>query len=180
MRIRFRFITFASLILAGTIAVLAIKSAAGEMGWQTAAQSAPPGLMQQIIQENFKLGFAGNTAPMKVWKIMRSVQAKPLFLIDTRTGKQAHANPLCGALGCQFLGYIPVGNNHYQRVLTAYFKPQLPPHIALIEPTPSIHNGLPTLKINQLEGKQIRQLTFAFNGKVYSTVESQLLPKVYE
>ena len=80
----------------------------------------------------------------------------------------------------RFLGYISAGKNQYHRVFAAYLKPQLPPKVSLIAPTETIQNGLPTLKVNQLEGRQIRQLMFAFNGADYNVVNTQLLPKVYE
>lgn len=183
MRLRFRLMAFVSLILAGTIAVLAMKSASTETGWQEAARSAPPGLIQQVIKENLSPDFTGGVGRMKVWKLFQSGQSKPLFLIDTRSTNEAthpQENPLCGALGCKFLGYISTAKNRYQQVLDHYLKPQLPPKVSLIEPSSTIRNGLPTLKINQLNGKQIKQLTFAFNGKGYEIVEIQVLPKVYE
>jgi hypothetical protein len=172
-----------SFILASTIAVLAMKSASVETGWQEAARSAPPGLIQQVAKENLSSDFAGDIGRMKVWKIFQSRQSKPLFLIDTHITNEAtqlYGNPLCGAMGCKFLGYVSTAKNQYQQVLANYFKPQLPPKISLIEPTPTIRNGLPTLKVNQLERKQVKQTMLAFDGKRYEVVETQLLPKVYE
>lgn len=183
LRLRFRLIGLVGLILISTIAVLAMKSASVETGWQEAARSAPPGLMQQVVQENLSAGFTGDTGQMKVWRILQSGQSKPLFLIDTRSTNEAThpgENPLCGALGCQFFGYLSTAKDRYQRVLSEYFKPQLPPKVSLIEPSQTVQNGLPILKINQLEGKQVKQMIFAFNGKTYDVVETHLLPKVYE
>lgn len=183
MRLRFRLIAFVSLILVGMIAVLAMKSASTEAGWQEAARSAPSGLMQQVTKENLSSDFAGDIGRMKVWKIVQSGQSKPLFLIDTHITNEAtqpYGNPLCGAMGCKFLGYISTAKNQYQQVLANYFKPQLPPKVPLIEPTSTIRNGLPTLRVNQLESKQVKQTTLAFDGERYEVVETQLLPKVYE
>ena len=106
-RLKVRLIALVSLVLASTIAVFAMRSASLESSWQEASRSVPPGLMQQIIQENFNSDFAGDSGQMKIWKISQSGQSKPLFLIDTRTANaatQPQDNPLCGALGCQFLG----------------------------------------------------------------------------
>lgn len=183
MRLRLRFIAIVSLILASTIAVLAMKSASVETGWQEAARSAPPGLMQQVVQENLSSDFAGDVERMRVWRISQSGQSKPLFLVDTRSingATRPNENPLCGALGCKFLGYVSATKDRYQQVLANYLKPQLPPKISLIEPTSTIRNGLPTLKINQLEGKQVKQSVLGFNGKEYEVVETHLLPKLYE
>ncbi|MGG6269005.1 hypothetical protein ACQ4M3_30735 [Leptolyngbya sp. AN03gr2] len=183
LRLRFRFIAIVSLILASTIAILAMKSASVETGWQEAARSAPPGLMQQVIRENLSSDFTGDAGRMKVWRIVQSGQSKPLFLVDTRSMNEAshpHENPLCGAMGCKFLGYVSTTKDRYQQVFANYLKPQLPPKVPLIEPTPKIQSGLPTLKINQLEGRQVKQSVLAFNGKEYEVVETQLLPKMYE
>lgn len=183
LRLRFRLVAIVSLILTSTIAVLAMKSASVETGWQNSARSAPPGLMQQVVKENLSSDFTGDTGRMKVWRIFQTGQSKPLFLVDTRSMNEAnhpHENPLCGALGCKFLGYVSTAKEQYQQVFANYLKPQLPPKVPLIEPTPTIRNGLPTLKINQLEGRQVKQSVLAFNGKGYEIVETQLLPKVYE
>jgi len=183
LRLKFQFIAFAGLILVGAIAVFAMKSASVETGWQEAARSAPPGLMQQVVKENLSSDFAGDTGRMRVWRVFQTGQSKPLFLVDTRSKNEAnqpHQNPLCGALGCKFLGYVSTAKDQYQQVLANYLKPQLPPEVPLIEPTPTIRSGLPILKINQIEGRQVKQSVLAFDGKGYEVVETQLLPKVYE
>ena len=181
---RMRFFTIVGLII-GAIVMLGVinQSASVELGWREAARSAPPGLMQQVIQENLSSNFKGDSGRMKIWQIRRSGQSKPLFLIDSRIANEADQpteNPLCGTSGCQFFGYVSTQNNHYQRVLVAYFNPRLPPKISLFDIADKLQNGLPVLTVNQLENKQIRQFIFAFNGKSYDLIETQLLPKVYE
>ncbi|KAM3099287.1 hypothetical protein ACKFKF_15145 [Phormidesmis sp. 146-12] len=181
---RMRFFTIAGLMISA-IVVLGIinQSASVEIGWREAAHNAPPELMQQVVEENLSSDFKGDSGRMKVLQIQRSGQSKPLFLIDSRIANEANqsaGNPLCGASGCQFFGYVSTQNNRYQRVLAAYFNPRLPPKIQLFDITHRLQNGLPVLTVNQLEDKQIRQFIFAFNGKFYELVETQLLPKVYE
>ncbi len=172
-------------LLIGAIVWLGVmnQSASVELGWREASRSAPSGLMQQVVQENLSSEFKGDSGRMKIWRIQRSGQSKPLFLVDSRIANEAEqptTNPLCGASGCQFFGYIPAQNNRYQRVLAAYFNPRLPPKISLFDVTDKLQNGLPVLTVNQLEKRQIRQLIFAFKETSYELIETQLLPDIYE
>ncbi|MGF1499992.1 MAG: hypothetical protein ACFB8W_24665 [Elainellaceae cyanobacterium] len=171
-------------IAIGVFAVGAIASLPRTMaqgGWQ-AAKSAPSSLIQQVAAEN-----VGSTSPidvsqMRVWKIRQSGQSVPLYLIDTRTTdpeNSAQANPLCGALGCAFLGYLP-GDEGYQQVLGIYLDPNLPPNIPLFQLSEALHNELPILQVKQLEGHQIQQLTLTFNGQEYEVTQAELLSQRYE
>ncbi len=181
---RLRFIKILVIILlvflAGGIYAALPKTAQGDT-WQPASSIAPPELMAQVIQENINPEIQVNAAQMRVWKIQLPGQSTPLYLIDSRIANSAGSpqnNPLCGALGCAFWGYVQEEN--YRRVFASYLDPRLPPDIPLIEPTNIIQNGLPNLKINQLQNHQIQQLTLSFNGQFYEAVETQLLPQRYE
>lgn len=173
---RFRTTILIGLLLTGSVIVgLLNQGKATEfVTWQRASQVAPASLVQQIQQENL----SGNSqvGDMKVWKIQRPQQSKPLYLIDSRIKGKAS---LCGALGCAFWGYVPV-SDRFQRVLSAYFDPRLPPKIQLFESQNALQNGLPILKVNQLEKQQICQYQYEFNGKGYELMETRLLPQRYE
>ena len=151
--------------------------------WQLANQVAPTGLMAQVGRENLQPGAAIDLGRMKVWKLQQSQQPQPLYLIDTRIMNEAaqpNANPLCGALGCAFLGYLPTHGNQYQRVLNLYLNPLLPPDVPLLQPMPKLQSGLPCLLVHQLEHQQLRLFKLCWNGRIYEVVDSSLLPKVYE
>jgi hypothetical protein len=140
--------------------------------WQPASQVLPTELQQQILKENLQPGTQVDIGQMQVLRV------GPLDLIDTRItnpSKGPTANPLCGAESCLFLGYV---NQH--RVLNLYLNPNLPPKVALIQPVTETREGLPCLLINQLEQQKIHTSKLCFNGTTYETVETQILPEVYE
>ncbi|WP_156119914.1 hypothetical protein [Leptolyngbya sp. KIOST-1] len=74
--------------------------------------------------------------------------------------------PLCGAIGCAFFGYIPYYGG-FRRVLATYLNPHVPPGQSLIEPTTTMERGLPRLMVNQLGTEGLQQYTLGFNGEVY-------------
>ncbi|MGF1498406.1 MAG: hypothetical protein ACFB8W_16520, partial [Elainellaceae cyanobacterium] len=149
--------------------------------WQF-AKSAPSDLMQQVLAENIGSPSLVDASQMRVLRVQQSGQPTPLYLIDTRTADSSNSsggNPLCGALGCAFLGYLP-GDEGYQQVLGIYLNPNLPPDIPLFQLSEALHNELPILQVNQLEGHQIQQLTLTFNGQEYEVTQAELLSQRYE
>ena len=160
----------------------ALSQSSDANGWQRGSDAAPAGLMQQVIQENIAPDFQVDSGRMRVWRIQQSGQPDPLYLIDSRVAsaaESASANPLCGASGCAFFGYIQQGDRH-QRVFADYLDPRLPPNIPLFEVPHKLQNRLPVLIVNQMENNQIRQLTLSFNDREYEVTETQLLPQRYE
>ncbi len=161
----------------------AIPKATSQPQWQLAKDAAPVELMAQVIQENLQPGTPVDTGQMKIWRVQQVNQNVPLYLIDTRVAnaaEQPQGNLLCGVQGCLFLAYIPAGSGHYQRVLSLYLNPHLPPKIVLLQPTAALQAELPCLMVSQLEQPKIRTTQFCFNGSIYEIVETQLLPEVYE
>jgi hypothetical protein len=152
----------------GLPAIFMLHRGQAQGNWRPANQVLANDLQQQILKENLQPGTAIEIGQMKVLAVGR------LRLIDTRT-KAANANPLCGAESCLFLGY-----SNRQRVLNIYLNPNLPPKVSLIQPISEIREGLPCLLINQLEQQKIHTAKLCFNGIAYETVETQILPEVYE
>jgi hypothetical protein len=156
----------------GLSAIFMLHRGQAQGNWQPASQVLSIDFQQQILKENLKPGTAIDIDQMKVLTVGR------LQLIDTRIAnpaKIATVNPLCGAESCLFLGY----SNH-QRVLNIYINPNLPPKVVLIQPIGEQRENLPCLLINQLEQQKIHTAKLCFNGTAYETVETQILPEVYE
>jgi hypothetical protein len=156
----------------GLPAIFILHRGQAQSNWQPASQVLSIDFQQKILKENLQPGTAIAIGQMKVLTVGR------LQLIDTRIAspvKVEHANPLCGAESCLFLGY----SNH-QRVLNIYLNPNLPPKISLIQPIEEQREGLPCLLINQLEQQKIHTAKLCFNGTAYETIETQILPEVYE
>ncbi|MEL7358228.1 MAG: hypothetical protein AAFN40_16895 [Cyanobacteria bacterium J06560_6] len=145
--------------------------------WQLVANAAPPGLMMQIGTENLASGFDAQLGQMKIMRPWQPGQTLALYLIDSRAADlSTQDNPLCGALGCAFFGYVPTDNG-YQNVLSLYLNPHLPPDIPLIEATDELQNQMPELIIHQLEGTQLLRMRLVLNNERYEVVETQYLPE---
>jgi hypothetical protein len=158
--------------MVGLPAIFMLHRGQAQGNWRPANQVLSIDFQQQILKENLQPGTSIEIGQMKVLTVGR------LQLIDTRIAnpaKTVNTNPLCGAESCLFLGY----SNH-QRVLNIYLNPNLPPKVRLIQPIGETHEGLPCLLINQLEQQKIHASKLCFNGTAYETVETQILPEVYE
>lgn len=145
--------------------------------WQIAADVAPPGLMMQIATDNLAPAFDAQLGQMKMLRPWQSGQTKALYIIDSRTADlTTQDNPLCGALGCAFFGYIPTENG-FQNVFSVYLDPHLPPNVQLLEASDELHQEMPELVIHQLENDQLLQLRLVLNDEQYEVVETQYLPQ---
>jgi hypothetical protein len=170
MRWHFRILTVVSMI--GLPVVFMLHRGQAQGNWRPANQVLSIDFQQQIVKENMKPGTSIEIGQMKVLTVGR------LQLVDTRImnpAKTANLNPLCGAESCLFMGY----SNH-QRVLNIYLNPNLPPKVTLIQSIGEQRKNLPCLLINQLEQQKIHTAKLCFNGTAYETVETQILPEVYE
>jgi hypothetical protein len=167
----FRILTLVGVV--GLPAIFMLHRGQAQGNWQPANQVLSIDFQQQILKENLQPGTAIEIGQMKVLTIGR------LQLIDTRIAnptKAANVNPLCGAESCLFLGY----STTQQRVLNIYLNPNLPPKVTLIQSIGEQRENLPCLLINQLEQQKIHASKLCFNGTAYETVETQILPEVYE
>jgi len=134
-------------------------------GWRLAQAVAPLPLLSQIMQDNLSPNFPVDPGQMQVWRVQIAGQRQPLYLVDTRV-EGIETQPLCGAMGCAFFGYIPQDTG-FQRVLATYLMPHLPPGRTLIEPTTTLDQGLPRLVVTQQGTDGVQQYTLGFNGEVY-------------
>jgi hypothetical protein len=143
---------------------------------------APAELMARVVQDNLQPDVLVDAGRMKIWKVDRFGQRQTLYLIDARITDMAsypHANPLCGVSGCAFFAYRSEDAT-FQQVWSEYLNVNLPPGVPLLEVEDELKNGLPELRINQMQGKQIQQSRLSFNGKRYETTQVLLLPKRYD
>ncbi|MFM2432673.1 MAG: hypothetical protein RLZZ511_3887 [Cyanobacteriota bacterium] len=147
MKWQFRVVVLSSIILIPGLFLLYRGQA--QTRWQIVAEVLPIDFQQQILKENLQPNTQANVSQMQVLKMGQ------LYLIDTRlrqTAKESQPNLLCGAENCLFLGY----NIERQRVLNIYLNPKLPPKVPLIQPIAEVKEGLPCLRINQLEQHKLR------------------------
>ena len=162
------------------VGVYQVWPRAENSAWQPLASVAPSGLMMQIARDNLTSGFDEQVGQMKMMRPWQPGQVKALYLIDSRTADlSTQENPLCGALGCAFFGYVPTDNGEqngsFQSVLSLYLDPSLPPEIPLIEVTNTLFNDMPELVIHQLEDDQLIQMRLVLSNEQYEVVETQYL-----
>lgn len=145
--------------------------------WQLAGSIAPENLMERLAEENINSTFEVQTDQMKVLKVSLLNQTELLYLIDSRmAGSDTSREPLCGAFGCAFFGYVPTEEG-YQNVLSLYLDTNLPPEVPLIEVSEALKNGMPELTVHQLEGSQLLKMKLVLNNERYEVVEIQYLPE---
>ncbi|PSN12052.1 hypothetical protein C7293_21825 [filamentous cyanobacterium CCT1] len=147
-----------------------------QTGWRLAQEVAPLPLLSQLMQDNLSPTFPVDSGQMQMWKVQVARQRQPLYLVDSRV-EGIEMQPLCGAIGCAFFGYIP-HEGGFQRVLATYLNPHVPPGRSLIEPTTTVDNGLPRLVVNQLGAEGLQQYTLGFNGQVYEIQHIETLARL--
>jgi hypothetical protein len=158
------------------------RASADAANWSYAASSAPSGLIQQIAANHLSPNLPVDSGRMKVLTVQLPGQKQPLYLFDSRIANLAqypHVNPLCGASGCAFFGYISA-EQQFQEVWNAYLNVNLPPNVSLFESPDVLQNNLPVLKVNQMRGNRVEQSHWAFNGQEYELVKTLLTPQTYE
>ncbi|PSR19306.1 hypothetical protein C8255_02800 [filamentous cyanobacterium CCP3] len=146
-----------------------------QIGWRLAKEVAPLPLLSQMLQDNLSPTFPVDPGQMQMWRVQVTGQRQPLYLVDSRV-EGSETQPLCGAIGCAFFGYIPQDSS-FQRVLATYLHPHVPPGRSLIEPTTTVDNGLPRLVVNQLGAEGFQQYTLGFNGEVYEIQQIDTLAR---
>ncbi|MBW4466324.1 MAG: hypothetical protein KME07_12940 [Pegethrix bostrychoides GSE-TBD4-15B] len=162
------------------------RASADAANWSYASNSAPSGLVQQIAANHLSPDLPVDSGRMKVLNVQLPGQKQPLYLVDSRITNLAqypHVNPLCGASGCAFFGYIPTDipkEQQFQEVWNAYLNVNLPPNVSLFESSDALQNGLPVLKINQMQGNRVEQSHWSFNGQEYEVTKTLLTPQTYE
>lgn len=158
------------------------RASADAENWNQAAQSDPAGLMAQVVADHLNPNALVDPGRMKILSLQLPGQSQPLYLIDSRIANLArypHANPLCGASGCAFFGYVK-DEEGFREVWMTYLNVNLPPEVSLFESPDELRNGFPVLKTNQMQGDRIEQLHWSFNGQEYEITKTLLTPQTYE
>jgi hypothetical protein len=177
------------LMIAATVALLLAllaywsgNNAIAESNWKLAADAAPPGLMAQIQAEMLNPKYAAEVEKMKLWEIEIPGQQHSLYVVNAQTASlvKPNANPFCGNAGCAFFAYISTEKEKYQQVWNDYLNVHLPPKVTLFEVPDTLRNGMPVLKINQLQGRRVQQLHLTYNGQTYEVTTTLLTPQAYE
>lgn len=153
--------------------------------WQYAAKVAPPGLIQQVVQENVKPDWLGDPGKMKVIKLKVKGQKNDFYLVNTRVqyecplnGCSPLADPLCAPKGCAYLGYVRRGKS-YVEVFNQYLRSTLPPEVTFLRVSNLLVSGLPCLGFTEFSEPPASKLEiqkYCYDGNKYNFVASENYP----
>lgn len=138
--------------------------------WHSVSGYAPSGLMSQFEKDSVAIPEEYDVGKMMVQKVSFPKQANPLFLIDTRISEGNQKEPLCGAAGCLFTGYVKTGWREFNAVFALYLNPYVPLGHELLWADTTMRNGMPVLYIIQRASPTKTALvraTLVFNGSQY-------------
>ena len=171
-----RYLIVIFLISLATLILLGRRQVFANDEWTYGSQGAPSGLMEQVVAENFNQdGFPVDPGRLRFRKIQQPGQPQPLYLIDSQVTdlSRPRANPLCGAAGCAFFGYLPTDSG-YQKVLDIYLQPFVPEGMPLIEATEDLVGGVPCLVFTQQIGPTtLEKVRWCYDGEEYNFSDSQ-------
>jgi hypothetical protein len=135
------------------------------LNWSEALKIAPQEVVQTAIQQiTSTLPDQQGQLPVLATE-MESQQGRIIFLNFSQSPK------LCGQLGCLFAAYLEQ-NIQYRLVWSSYLSPNLPKQVPLLAQYEE--KEMPSFIVNQVEGNQIRQVIYGWDGNQYNPEQSIL------
>ena len=139
--------------------------AASPWRWEQ-ADSISPALLQLAVSENTST--------------LNSLNNVLVASIPTQDNNQLYvfdynSPDTCGKLGCLYVVYLSKGESSYQRVLSLYLQPNLPPKHSLISISSESNTSaslLPCLEVKQVEQDALHNLTYCFDGRAYQPIKN--------
>ncbi len=165
----FRFGLGVFLLLSLLLGTVGCSSSAATLSWQKALSVVPVKSLEQIIQQNTELDPTQAATNVLAWTQERRLGK--LVLLDYNN------SGVCGAAGCLYTGYLIGKNEQLSLVFSSYLNPNLPQGKPLFQVGDLLNADLPCLQVIQVDGEQLRQMLFCFNGQNYQLASSQLLEK---
>ncbi|MBD1855524.1 MULTISPECIES: hypothetical protein [Leptolyngbya] len=125
------------------------------------AEGIPQETLYSFIQQSTSLSLEQQkTVPVQIAYLHGKEE---LFFLNF-----SQASELCGELGCLIVAFQ--ANRPHSLAWSTYLSPNLPKSIPLIAQTGT--QSVRSLIVNQLEGNQIRQMLYAWNGSEYHLEKS--------
>ncbi|MDF5724721.1 MAG: hypothetical protein PUP91_30510 [Rhizonema sp. PD37] len=165
----FRFGLGVFLLLSLLLGTVGCSSSAATLSWQKALSVVSVKSLEQIIQQNTELDPTQAATNVLAWT--QEGRLGKLVLLDYNN------SGVCGAAGCLYTGYLIGKNEQLSQVFSSYLNPNLPQGKPLFQVGDLLNADLPCLQVMQVEGDQLRQMLFCFNGQNYQLASSQLLEK---
>jgi hypothetical protein len=135
------------------------------LNWSEAPKIVPQDVVQTAVQQ------ITSTPPDQQLQLsvlateMKGKQGRVIFLNFSQSPK------LCGQLGCLFAAYLEQ-HTHYRLVWSRYLSPSVPKHVPLLARYGE--EDMPSFIVNQVEGNQIRQVVYGWDGSQYTPEQTVL------
>ena len=133
--------------------------------WSEAHKIVPQAIVQIAIQQLTSTP-SDQQAQLPVQATaMEAQQGRIIFFNFSQAPK------LCGQLGCLFAAYLQQ-DTQYQAVWSSYLSPNVPKQVPLLAQYGE--EAMPSFLINQVEGHQIRQVVYGWDGHQYHPEQTVL------
>ncbi len=151
--------------LSAVLSLVGCSSVKGSTPWRPAAQLVSEAIIKQMLQDHSRAPPPTELNPamgqIRAWEAAGRVGRLVVFDFATPD--------LCGALGCLYVGVWMQDDERVDPVFAVYLNPHLPPGMPLLATTDGVgftaeEPPLPCLRINQLEGDQLAQLSYCYTG----------------
>jgi hypothetical protein len=135
--------------------------------WSEAQKVAPLAVIQTAIRQTTSTPLNQQTQLPVLATEMKAKEGRVIFFNFSQSPK------LCGRLGCLFTTYLEQ-NAQYRLVWSAYLSPNLPTQVSLLAQYGE--KDMPSFIVNQVEGAQIRQVVYDWDGNQYNPEQTLLIP----
>jgi hypothetical protein len=135
------------------------------LSWTEAQRVVPQDVVQTAVQQ------ITSTPPDQQAQLpvlatqMESKQGRIIFFNFSQSPQ------LCGQLGCLFAAYLEQ-HTQYRLVWSSYLSPNLPKQVPLLAQYEE--KGMPSFIANQVEGNQLRQVVYGWDGNQYNPEQTVL------
>lgn len=140
------------------------------LNWSEAQKIASQEVIQSAIQQVTSTPSDQQAQLPVLATEMKGKQGRVIFFNFSQFPK------LCGQLGCLFAAYLEQ-HTQYRLVWSSYLSPNLPKQVPLLAQDGK--KEMPSFIVNQIEGNQIRQVVYGWDGNQYvpeqTVLNSQLL-----
>lgn len=135
------------------------------LNWAEAQKVASPAVIQAAIQQTTSTP-PDQQEPLPLLATeMKVKQGRVIFFNFSQSPK------LCGQLGCLFVAYLEQ-DNQSRLVWSSYLSPNIPEQVSLLAQYGE--KDIPSFIVNQVEGNQIRQVVYGWDGNQYNPEQTVL------
>jgi len=141
------------------------------LNWSEAQRIVPQEVIQSAIQQVTSTPSDQQAQLPVLATEMKGKQGRVIFLNFSQSPK------LCGQLGCLFTAYLEQ-HTQYRLIWSSYLFPNVPKQVPLLAQYEE--KEMPSFIVNQVEGNQIRQVVYGWDGDQYTLEQTVLNNQILE